>query len=146
MEPPAERWNGRPCWAEIDLDAIAHNVGALARLAAPAQLCAVVKANAYGHGAVAVGAAALEAGASSLGVVCVDEGEELRRGGIDAPVLIVQVADHRTQLGGPVGRVPAQDGARHGFVEPRRRRGQQRLFVVPSNRRVAAKTPRSGRG
>lgn len=83
------RWTGRPVWAEIDLDALAHNVRVLAERAAPAKLYAVVKANAYGHGAVAVGAAALEAGAAGLGVVCVDEGEELRRAGIAAPVLIV---------------------------------------------------------
>jgi alanine racemase len=82
-------WQGRPVWAEIDLDALRHNVETLARRAAPARLCAVVKANAYGHGAVAVARAAIEAGASSLGVVCVDEGEELRLGGIDAPVLVL---------------------------------------------------------
>ncbi len=50
---------------------------------------AVVKANAYGHGAVMVAKAVLAAGADRLGVVCVDEGEELRRAGIDAPVLIM---------------------------------------------------------
>lgn len=83
------RWTGRPVWAEIDLDAIAHNVRALAGRAAPAKLCAIVKANAYGHGAVAVGAAALESGAAGLGVACVDEGEELRRAGIDASILVV---------------------------------------------------------
>ena len=83
------RWNGRSVWAEIDLDAIAHNVRALVARAAPAKLYAIVKANAYGHGAPAVGAAAIEAGAAGLGVVCVDEGEELRRAGIDAPILIL---------------------------------------------------------
>jgi alanine racemase len=57
--------------------------------AAPAELYAIVKANAYGHGAVAVGATAVEAGASGLGVVCVDEGEELRLAGIEAPILVV---------------------------------------------------------
>jgi alanine racemase len=82
----------RPVWAEIDLDAITHNVGALVARAAPATLFAIVKANAYGHGAVAVGSAAVEAGAAGLGVVCVDEGEELRRGGIDAPILVVGYA------------------------------------------------------
>jgi alanine racemase len=84
-----ERWSGRPCWATIDLDAIAHNVRTVYERAAPAKLYAIVKANAYGHGAVAVGRAALEAGASGLGIVCVDEGEELRSAGIDAPVLLV---------------------------------------------------------
>jgi alanine racemase len=52
-----------------------------------------VKANAYGHGAIACGAAAVEAGAAGLAVVCVDEGEELRRGGINAPILVVGHAD-----------------------------------------------------
>ncbi len=50
---------------------------------------AVVKANAYGHGAVGVARAALAAGADRLGVVCVDEGEELRRAGITAPILVM---------------------------------------------------------
>ncbi len=50
---------------------------------------AVVKANAYGHGAVPVARAVLAAGADRLGVVCVDEGEELRRAGIDAPILVM---------------------------------------------------------
>jgi alanine racemase len=87
--PPAPPWAGRPVWAEIDLDALAHDVRLLAARAAPARVWAVVKANAYGHGAVACGRAALEAGATGLAVVCVDEGEELRRAGIDAPVLVV---------------------------------------------------------
>jgi alanine racemase len=84
-----QRWSARPAWAEVDLDAIAHNVRALSARAAPARLYAVVKANAYGHGAVAVGRAALEAGAAGLGVACVDEGEELRLAGIAAPVLVL---------------------------------------------------------
>jgi alanine racemase len=95
---PADQWNGRPCWAEIDLDAVAHNVRVIVAQAAPARVYAVVKANAYGHGAVAVGRAVMEAGAHGLAVVCVDEGEELRHGRIDAPVLIVgavQVSEAR---------------------------------------------------
>jgi alanine racemase len=82
-------WQGRPVWAEIDLDAIAHNTRLLIERAAPARVCAVVKANAYGHGAPNVARAAVEAGAWGLGVVCVDEGEELRRAGIEAPVLVL---------------------------------------------------------
>ncbi|MFT3914738.1 MAG: alanine racemase [Anaeromyxobacteraceae bacterium] len=85
---PSE-WPGRPVWAEVDLDAIARNVKLLAARAAPAKLWAVVKANAYGHGAVAVGRAALEAGAQALVVVAVDEAEELRQAGITAPILVV---------------------------------------------------------
>ncbi len=80
---------GRPCWAEIDLDALTSNVRLMAARAAPARLYAVVKANAYGHGAVACGRVALEAGAAGLAVVCVDEAEELRRAGITAPLLVL---------------------------------------------------------
>jgi alanine racemase len=89
MAITAAQWTGRPCWAEIDLDALAHNVRILAARAAPTRLMAVVKANAYGHGAVACGRAALEAGAAALAVVCVDEGEELRRAGISAPIVVL---------------------------------------------------------
>jgi alanine racemase len=84
-----ESYPGRPCWAEIDLDALAANVRRLADRAAPARLYAVVKANAYGHGAVACGRAALAAGAHGLAVVCLDEAEELRRAGVTAPLLVV---------------------------------------------------------
>jgi alanine racemase len=82
-------FGGRPCWAEIDLDALASNVRLMVDRAAPAKLYAVVKANAYGHGAVACGRTAIEAGAHGLAVVCVDEAEELRRAGIAAPILVV---------------------------------------------------------
>jgi len=85
---PAE-WAGRPVWAEVDLDAITRNVKLLAARAGAARLWAVVKANAYGHGAVAVGRAALEAGAKALVVVAVDEAEELRAAGVTAPILVV---------------------------------------------------------
>ena len=73
----------------IDLAAIRHNVGILARCAAQsgAVTMAVVKADGYGHGAVDVALAALQAGAGALGVCSVDEALELRRSGIDAPVL-----------------------------------------------------------
>jgi alanine racemase len=93
MDEPTVRdestWLGRPVWADIDLDALAHNIRELKRRAGSAQLMAVVKANAYGHGAIAVARAALAAGADRLGVICLDEGEELRRAGITAPILIM---------------------------------------------------------
>ena len=73
--------------AEIDLDAIAHNVRILREHAGSAQVMAVVKADAYGHGAVEVGRAALAAGAAELGVTTVGEALDLRRAGITAPVL-----------------------------------------------------------
>ena len=86
-QPPAPA--GRPLRAEIDLDAIAHNLGEIRRRVGNSQVLAVVKANAYGHGAVPVARACLEAGASYLGVACVDEGVQLRRAGISAPILVL---------------------------------------------------------
>jgi alanine racemase len=76
-------------WAEVDLAAVRHNVRTLQQLAAPAALCAVVKANGYGHGAAPVARAALEAGAAWLAVAQVDEAVALRDAGIDAPLLLL---------------------------------------------------------
>ena len=80
-------------WAEIDLDALRHNVRAIRSLVGPTvELIAVVKANAYGHGAVPVAKSALAAGASRLAVHRVNEGVELREGGIEAPILLLGYA------------------------------------------------------
>jgi alanine racemase len=80
----------RPAWAEIDLTAVRDNVRALRGiLREPSNLMAVVKADAYGHGSVAVARAALEAGATYLGVATTDEGVELRRAGIRSPILLL---------------------------------------------------------
>ena len=83
----------RPAWAEIDLAAVAHNAALLSRLAAPAELCAVVKAHGYGHGGPAVARAALAGGAGGLAVALVDEGVELREHGVTAPVLLLSECD-----------------------------------------------------
>jgi alanine racemase len=79
----------RPVWAEIDLAAVRANVERLRDMCAPAALLAVVKADGYGHGAVPVARAALDAGARALGVALVEEGIELRNAGIDAPILVL---------------------------------------------------------
>jgi len=79
----------RPAWAEIDLDALRHNVDVLSKVAAPAALWAVVKADGYGHGATVCARAALGAGAAGLAVAMVDEGVELRDAGIQAPILLL---------------------------------------------------------
>jgi alanine racemase len=79
----------RPVWAEVDLDAVRANVRTLVERAAPAALMAVVKADGYGHGAVPVARAVLDAGAAWLGVALVEEGAELRSAGIDAPILVL---------------------------------------------------------
>ena len=77
-------------WVEIDLAAIAHNVTQIKRLLQKqTDLMAVVKADAYGHGAIAIAQAALQAGATWLGVATIPEGIELRESGIQAPILIL---------------------------------------------------------
>ena len=76
-------------WAEVDLKAIAHNIRELRRITNPkARFMAVVKANAYGHGIVEVARESLENGVEALGVAHIEEGIQLRKAGIDAPVLI----------------------------------------------------------
>ncbi|MEA2579890.1 MAG: alanine racemase [Actinomycetota bacterium] len=71
----------------VDLDAVRHNVRSL--LAGPAALMAVVKGNGYGHGAVAVAEASIQAGATWLGVALVEEGVILRDAGITVPILVL---------------------------------------------------------
>jgi len=79
----------RESWLSIDLDAIAANAAAVRELVAPSQLCAVVKADGYGHGTLAAARAARRGGATWFGVALVEEGDELRRGGITEPVLVL---------------------------------------------------------
>jgi alanine racemase len=81
----SQRW----AWAQIDLGALRHNVATLAAHLAPQQLWAVVKADAYGHGAVECARVALQSGAHGLCVALVQEGIELRQAGINAPILIM---------------------------------------------------------
>ncbi|MEW6553338.1 MAG: alanine racemase [Actinomycetota bacterium] len=77
----------RPTRAEVDLECIRHNVGIFVGLVSPGcQVMAIVKADGYGHGAVETARAALQAGASRLGVALVEEGEALRAAGITAPI------------------------------------------------------------
>ncbi len=75
--------------ARVDLGALRHNAGVLAAAAGGARLMAVVKADGYGHGAVASARAALDGGASALAVAAIAEAEELRGAGVDAPILIM---------------------------------------------------------
>ena len=75
--------------ATIDLAALRHNVAVLAEQAGTLQLWAVVKANAYGHGAVQCARAALAAGAHGLCVALTQEAVELRTAGIDAPIMVL---------------------------------------------------------
>ena len=79
----------RPTWTEVDLSAVGHNVRWLTARAAGADVMVVLKADAYGHGAVQVAHTALRNGATRLGVACVPEARSLRRAGIRAPILVL---------------------------------------------------------
>ena len=77
-------------WAEVDLDAIAHNMREIRRITDPkAQIMAVVKADGYGHGFLEVTKTLLENGADRLAVAIPQEGKQLRKRGIDVPVLLL---------------------------------------------------------
>ncbi|HYN86498.1 MAG TPA: alanine racemase [Pyrinomonadaceae bacterium] len=79
---------GRPTWAEVDLDALAANFHAVRRrVGAGVRVMAVVKADAYGHGAVECARRLAREGAEWFGVATVEEGSELRRAGVREPVL-----------------------------------------------------------
>lgn len=81
---------GRAVWAEIDLGAIEHNIKEIKkRIQGNAKFCAVVKADAYGHGAVAVAQRAVKLGADYLAVAVVSEAVELRRAGLTVPILLL---------------------------------------------------------
>jgi alanine racemase len=92
-------WFSQRAWVEIDLGALSDNVKQLVKFLSPrTQLMAVVKADAYGHGAVAVAKTALEAGAGWLGVATVPEGIQLREDGIKAPILILGATNTPEQI------------------------------------------------
>jgi alanine racemase len=79
-----------PVWAEVSLKAISHNMREVRRLITPGtKIMAVVKANAYGHGAAKVAPVVLKEGADYLAVARVKEGIVLRETGIDAPILVL---------------------------------------------------------
>ena len=100
------RWS----WVEIDLSAIRHNVGVARSLIKPStRLLAVVKSDAYGHGAVRVAKTALQSGANYLAVATIDEGIKLREGMVGAPIVLLSRAS--CDGGAPAARL--QDHAVH---------------------------------
>lgn len=86
------RYNGkpiRPAWAEIDLRALKENIQSIRRLIGPRpEIMAIVKADAYGHGALETAPSILAAGVTRLGVSLPEEGIALRKHGIKAPILV----------------------------------------------------------
>ena len=86
-------------WVEVDQGALSHNVRQLRQLlTSPTQLMAVVKADAYGHGATLVARTALDAGAAGLCVATLQEGIQLREAGIEAPILLLGAVNTPEQV------------------------------------------------
>jgi alanine racemase len=79
----------RLAWLELDLDALASNLGTLRALAGGVPVHPVVKADAYGHGAVPIARALVAAGAEGLSVATMDEALELRASGLDVPIRVM---------------------------------------------------------
>src|SRR5580658_5197269 len=106
---PVKRVAGwlRPAWVEVDLAAVTANVARIGELVAPSAVCAVVKADGYGHGAVPVARAAIAGGAVRLGVALAEEGHELRQAGVDMPVIVLsEPAPEAMQLVVEDGLIP----------------------------------------
>src|SRR3982751_4777990 len=81
----------RPTWAEIDLDALAANLRTVRRVVGPGvQVMAVLKADAYGHGAVACARRLAAEGVDWFGVALPEEGVDLRAAGIERPILCLE--------------------------------------------------------
>lgn len=116
-------------WAEIDLNALEHNYRALrSNLEPGCRFVGVVKANAYGHGALPVARRLEELGAEYLAVACLAEAVELREGGITAPILI---------LGGTPGEL-AGELIRYGLT--------QTLFDLPTAKEYSKAAVEAGAG
>jgi alanine racemase len=149
-------------WAEIDLQAIAHNMRELRRFTRPkAGLMAAVKGNAYGHGAVRIAQTAVANGVDALGVARIEEGLELRQAGLDVPILIMgytapsltpRLIDHAlTQTVYTLDTARALSAAAQGLgktlkVHLKVDTGMGRLGLVPdSGRSSSSDIPASGR-
>ena len=137
------RESSRWAWAEIDLDAVAHNVGVLRAVVAPAGVWAVVKADGYGHGAIAVARAALAAGAGGLCVALAAEGVALREAGIDGADPRAQRAARRGAPASSVAPPPHADRRRPppaSTPSPPRRIGARRRRSASTSRSTPACT------
>ena len=96
----------RPTWAEVDVDALAFNIGLIQRKVGSSRIFPVIKADAYGHGALSVCKAL---GKRDLDYICLallEEGIELRNAGIDLPVLIL----------GPLETYQIREAVHHRFI------------------------------
>jgi alanine racemase len=132
LAPSLEPMRCCRAWVEINLAALRHNVSQFRQLLPDAtQLMAVVKANAYGHGAVTVAQTALQSGAAWLGVATVPEGIELRAAGVQAPILVM----------GAVNSAEEMQAIAHWRLQPTLVNPKQALVFADTLGRLAAAHP-----
>ncbi|MEO1067670.1 MAG: alanine racemase [Cyanobacteria bacterium J06638_6] len=132
LAPSLEPMRCCRAWVEINLAAVRHNVGQFRQLLPDAtQLMAVVKADAYGHGAVTVAQTALQSGAAWLGVATVPEGIELRAAGVQAPILVM----------GAVNSAEEMQAIAHWRLQPTLVNPKQALVFADTLGRLAAARP-----
>jgi alanine racemase len=125
-------WEQQRAWVEIDLSALAHNVRQIkSLLAAEISMMAVVKADAYGHGAIDIARTVVAEGVEWLAVATVTEGIELRTAGIVAPILI---------LGGVNSEVQVQKIAKWGLT-PTICNVEQAIVISKAIARLPSSTP-----
>lgn len=86
--------NYRPVWEEINIDNLVYNIGQIKLKIGDKELIGVVKADAYGHGAVEVAEVLLENGVNTLAVAVLDEAIELRKNGIKVPIMVLGIVPH----------------------------------------------------
>ena len=121
--------NNSSSWLEIDLAAVRHNVRHVQELVGPrCQIIAMVKGNAYGHGAVPVSQAAVAAGASRLAVATLYEGLELKEAGVEAPIVLMgpggpEIAEEAVATGLEV--VVSNRATAEALAQESRRQGQE---------------------
>lgn len=148
----------RPAWAEISRSALRHNIEVLRQVVGEAAICAVMKANGYGHGAQLVAPALVDVGVDCLAVAIIDEGIEIRAMGIEAPILLLAeipadtvalALEHRLTLtvgslegATAVARIAAELGGQH-TVHLKVDTGMYRQGVAPADVAEALRRLRS---
>ena len=149
-----DRW----AWADVDLDALTHNVGELRAAIGDAELWVVVKANGYGHGDVPCAMTAINAGAKGLLVALAEEAVVLRHAGIDEPILVLSeqprsdwqtMIDHNlifTVYNLETARELARMRGKHRLIHAHVKidTGMNRVGVAPENAMEVIDTLRNG--
>ncbi len=141
----------RGVWAEIDLSALRHNISVIKdHIMGKARFCAVVKADAYGHGSIAVAREAVAMGADYLAVAVLSEAEKLRRAGFTTPILVlgatqIEEADSVVDFG-VTQAVFSRDGATaiSAAAQRRRRRAKVHLAVDTGMGRIGVRPEDAG--